>query len=143
MSRHYTALLLHYEDANNAGFGMESRFPFLDHRLVEFLFGLPRDQKVRGARAKIVLRNGMTGVLPDSVRNRVDKGFIDRPVDQWLAHQYTESVQARMFGKRLAETGWVDQKRLREHYEQYRVTHAGRVIVWKCFNLGLWLEEFF
>ena len=140
---HYTPLLMHYEDTNNAAFGLESRFPFLDRELVEFLFGLPREQKVRDGKAKIVLRNGMRGVLPDSVRNRVDKGFIDRSVDHWLAHQYKDMVESVLWGDSLRRSGWFDMKQLHERYRHYQATHDGRFIVWKSFNLGLWLEEFF
>lgn len=140
---HYTPLLLHYEDTNNACFGMESRFPFLDRELVEFLFGLPFDQKVRDSKAKIVLRHGMRNVLPDSVRNRIDKGFIDRRVDHWLGHQYKDMVESVLWGKKLREAGWFDIKYLQDRYRHYQATNDGRFLIWKSFNLGLWLEEYF
>lgn len=140
---HYTALLLHYEDTNNAEFGIESRFPFLDRALVEFLFSIPREQKVADGFAKIVLRNGMRGILPDSVRNRTDKGFIDRRVDHWLGHQYKDMVQSVFSGRALTESGWLDMSRVQRMYRQYQVTGQGRFTIWKCFNLGLWLETFF
>ncbi len=143
LRHHYTALLLHYEDCNNAGFGLDSRFPFLDRELVEFLFSIPRSQKVVDGLAKMVLRKGMRGVLPDSVLNRTDKGFIDRPVDHWLGHQYKDVVERVLWGRPLLQSGWLDVPRVQAMYRDYQATGRGRVTIWKCFNLGLWLETFF
>lgn len=144
VQHHYTALLLHYEDANNAGFGLESRFPFLDRDLVEFLFSIPAAQKVdRDGVAKVVLRNGMRGVLPESVRTRVDKGFIDRSVDHWLGHEYKDIVERVLWGRPLTDSGWLDMTRVQQMYRHYQVTAEGRLPIWKCFNLGLWLETFY
>ena len=139
----YTPLLLHYEDTNNAHLGLESRFPFLDRELVEFLFSLPRQQKARDGLAKVVLRNGMNGILPDSVRNRVDKGFIDRRVDHWLGHEHKDMVERILWGDRLADTGWYDIDRLRQIYREYQGGANYRLTIWKAFNIGIWLDTFF
>jgi asparagine synthase (glutamine-hydrolysing) len=76
--------LLHYEDRDSMAHSVESRVPFLDYRLVEFVFSLPDDQKIRGPVTKLVLRNAMGGILPDVVARRTDKvGFVT-PEQEWL-----------------------------------------------------------
>lgn len=50
--------------------GIEGRFPFLDHRLVEFAAKLSPDQKLKGLREKHILREAAKGLLPDSVIER-------------------------------------------------------------------------
>ena len=50
--------------------GIEGRFPFLDHRLVEFAAGLSPDAKLRGLREKHILREAAQGLLPKSVTER-------------------------------------------------------------------------
>jgi asparagine synthase (glutamine-hydrolysing) len=68
--------LLRYEDRNSMAFSLESRVPFLDYRLVEFVFGLPSSYKIRDGYTKAILRDSMKGILPDSVRLRKSKmGF--------------------------------------------------------------------
>lgn len=63
---------------------IESRVPFLDYRLVEFLAGLPDEMKLRLGVTKVVLRRAMDGVLPEAVRDRRDKmGFVT-PEQTWL-----------------------------------------------------------
>ncbi|NQT48187.1 MAG: asparagine synthase (glutamine-hydrolyzing), partial [Chloroflexi bacterium] len=76
--------LLHYEDRNSMAFSIEARVPFLDYRLVEYLFSLPADQKVREGFTKVILREAMKGILPEEVRQRTDKmGFVT-PQDVWF-----------------------------------------------------------
>jgi asparagine synthase (glutamine-hydrolysing) len=50
--------------------GIEGRFPFLDHRLVEFAATLSPRAKLRGLREKHILRAAATGLLPKSVTQR-------------------------------------------------------------------------
>ncbi|NOS55723.1 MAG: asparagine synthase, partial [Cyclobacteriaceae bacterium] len=74
---------LHSEDRNSMLFSIESRLPFLDHRLVEYCIGLPSSYKIRNGYTKAVLREAVTE-LPESIKNRKDKmGFV-APDDQWM-----------------------------------------------------------
>lgn len=87
--------LLRYEDRNSMAFSIESRVPFLDHRLVEFSLALPEEEKLHDGWTKWVLRRAMAPGLPHTVTWRKDKkGFIT-PQKQWkgeLAQQLGESI---------------------------------------------------
>lgn len=50
--------------------GIEGRFPFLDHRLVEFAAGLPPEMKLKGLTEKHILREATKDILPPSIGNR-------------------------------------------------------------------------
>lgn len=68
--------LLHYEDRNAMAHGVESRLPFLDHRLVEFCLSLPDSFRIRRSRRKYILREAMRPQLPETIYQRYDKlGF--------------------------------------------------------------------
>jgi asparagine synthase (glutamine-hydrolysing) len=74
---------LHSEDRNSMLFSIESRLPFLDHRLVEYCIGLPSSYKIKDGYTKAVLRDAITE-LPDSIRYRKDKmGFV-APDPVWV-----------------------------------------------------------
>jgi asparagine synthase (glutamine-hydrolysing) len=74
---------LHSEDRNSMTFSIESRLPFLDHRLVEYVIGLPNSYKIRDGYSKFILREAMDE-LPDVVKYRKDKmGFV-APDAPWL-----------------------------------------------------------
>lgn len=76
--------LLHYEDRNSMAFSVESRVPFLDYNLVEFMFSTPADQKIRNGWTKYVYRRAMKGLIPEEVRLRRDKmGFVT-PEEVWM-----------------------------------------------------------
>jgi asparagine synthase (glutamine-hydrolysing) len=67
---------LHSEDRNSMLFSIESRLPFLDHRLVEYCIGLPSSYKIKNGYTKAVLRDAIAE-LPEPVKNRKDKmGFV-------------------------------------------------------------------
>ncbi|WP_414691815.1 asparagine synthase (glutamine-hydrolyzing) [Noviherbaspirillum sp.] len=76
--------LLHWEDRNSMAHSVESRVPFLDHSLVEFVLGLPDEYKLSDGMTKQVLREGMRGVLPEKIRTRTDKMGFETPEEVWM-----------------------------------------------------------
>ena len=72
---------LHSEDRHSMMFSVESRLPFLDHRLVEFSLQLPDEFKLKGGVTKRVMRDGLKGILPEKIRNRHNKLGFPGPED--------------------------------------------------------------
>ncbi len=62
---------------------LELRVPFLDHKVVEFVYSLPPGLKVRGPRAKYLLKKAMEGRLPRRIIHRAKKGF-PVPLESWF-----------------------------------------------------------
>ena len=90
--------LLHYEDRNTMAFSIEGRLPFLDYRLVEFVLSLPEEYCISDGITKRVLRNSMSGILPNGIRDRMSKlGFVT-PEALWL------KSNTRLFRERIQET---------------------------------------
>jgi asparagine synthase (glutamine-hydrolysing) len=54
---------------------IEGRFPFLDHRVIEFANRLPPHLKLRGLAEKYLLRKSMAGLLPESIRLRTKQPY--------------------------------------------------------------------
>jgi asparagine synthase (glutamine-hydrolysing) len=64
--------------------GVESRTPFLDYRLLEFTMGLPERYIYKRGTRKALLRDAMHNIIPDAIENRKDKmGFVT-PEEVWL-----------------------------------------------------------
>ncbi len=92
--------LLRYEDRSSMAASVESRLPFLDHRLVEFGLALPTDWKVHGPWSKWVLRCAMADRLPRQVVwSRGKRGYaaddavwIDRGVGRWLRQRIADGA---------------------------------------------------
>lgn len=75
--------LLRYEDRNSMAASRESRLPFLDYRLVEFVLSLPASQRYRQSKTKWVLRESMRDINIDSILNRKDKIGFSTPEKNW------------------------------------------------------------
>ena len=76
--------LLRYADRNSMAHGCEVRLPFLQHELVEFLFSLPPDFKIRNGYTKWLLRKCMENRLPQEIVWRKDKVGFEPPQKIWM-----------------------------------------------------------
>jgi len=71
---------------------LEARVPFLDYRLVEFVFSLPSRYKLRGGKGKLLLRSAFPNFLPDRTMKRRKHGFV-LPIGRWLRNDLKEYVR--------------------------------------------------
>jgi asparagine synthase (glutamine-hydrolysing) len=135
--------LLRYEDRNSMAHSIEARVPFLDHRLVEFVFGLPVSQKIRKATTKVVLRQAMQGILPEEVRQRRDKmGFVT-PEKHWLNAELGELLNEIAFSPRFAQRGYLDAPQIRRMINQHRAGQRDiSFIASRWLSLELWFRRF-
>ena len=76
--------LLRYADRNSMAHGREVRLPFLSHELVEFIFSLPANFKIRKGWTKWLLRKSMEKSLPAEIIWRRDKVGFEPPQQQWM-----------------------------------------------------------
>ena len=85
LSNRVLPALLRYQDRNSMSYAIESRVPFLNPEIVDFVYSLPEEFLVSdGAETKCVFRAAMRGLVPDAILDRRDKiGFIT-PQDDWL-----------------------------------------------------------
>jgi asparagine synthase (glutamine-hydrolysing) len=85
LTRFSLPALLRFEDRNMMAFGIESRVPFVDHVLVEWVAKLPASLRLSGGWTKFIMREAFRGVLPERIRTRRSKlGFLT-PEPAWLA----------------------------------------------------------
>jgi asparagine synthase (glutamine-hydrolysing) len=76
--------LLRYADRNSMAHGVEVRLPFLDHELVEYIFSLPSNYKIREGWTKWLLRVSMEAALPPDIAWRKDKTGFEPPQRGWM-----------------------------------------------------------
>ncbi len=116
---------------------LETRAPFLDHRLVEFAFSLPGNWKVSRTRSKIILKDALAARLPDAVLTRGKMGF-SVPLRQWLAGDLFEFCRERILTaemKRVFEERTVTRWLL-EHRQSVR-DHSPKLWLLLCFSLWM------
>lgn len=76
--------LIHYADRTSMAFSIESRMPFMDYRLVEFLSQVPASYKMRNGWTKYLARIAFDGKLPDEITWRKDKMGWKIPEKKWF-----------------------------------------------------------
>jgi asparagine synthase (glutamine-hydrolysing) len=105
---------------------VEGRFPFLDHRVIEFANGLPARHKLRVLEDKYALREAARGLLPERIRTRAKQPY-RAPDSQsfFAAERPLDYVGDLLDEKRLREGGLFDPAPVRKLYEKCR---AGRAI---------------
>lgn len=128
--------LLHYEDRNSMAFSIESRVPFLDHRLVEFAFAMQDENKIAIGQTKSILRKALQGILPEAIANRSDKkGFVTpgevkwlRGELKWLLHEpiLVDWIQKPVIQKELAAFANGDNRNANW--------------IWRLVTLNQWLK---
>ncbi|MGO8988913.1 MAG: asparagine synthase (glutamine-hydrolyzing) [bacterium] len=135
--------LLHYEDRNSMAHSIEARVPFLDYRLVEFVFSLPMDQIIRNGTTKVILREAMKGVIPETVRTRLDKiGFVT-PENIWFRGALKDHITEIIFSRSFEERGYFNIGETRRTFMDYLEGKRGAVCpIWRWVNLELWFRKF-
>lgn len=131
--------LLHVEDRMSMAHGLESRVPFLDHLLVEFMATVPADAKFQAGRLKNLLKVAYANEVPDEILGRRDKMGFPVPLREWFNGRLEGFVQEVMSEGR---------SRQREHVNHGAVMHnfksGGKFSrkVWALLSLELWHQEF-
>jgi len=144
LQTHSLPALLHHEDRNSMAFSVESRLPFLDARLVEWLFRLSPRLKLRNGRSKFILRQAMNGILPDVVRERTDKLGFATPQDRWLRETLRPELEQLFSDRVFSERGYWDAAKVRKTYHEYcEGDQSSGDSVWRWVCLELWHRRFF
>lgn len=137
----YLHELLMKQDQMSMAASIESRVPFLDHKLVEFTARLPERLKIRGWTTKYVLRESMKGILPDAIINRPKMGF-PVPIGEWFRSEFRPVIDEYVLGERALDRGIFDSLYVRNLVEEHQAgaNHAERL--WALVNFEMWLRQF-
>lgn len=131
--------LLAKADRGGMCYGVETRAPFLDQRVVEFAATLPVADRVRGFTTKVFLKKYARAYLPVSIVNRRKRG-LSVPLGTWLRGPLFDWAQSRLSAEALRDAG-IDNatalQLLAEHHSRSR-DHARAI--WTLVVLSEWLE---
>lgn len=129
---HNLPLYLRVEDRNSMAHSLESRLPFLDHRLVEYVFSLPTHWLMHGGSNKYLLREAMRGILPEPVRQRRDKFGFPVPEVRWLYGDFRPHIEDLLSSREFVERGQFDARRLLQEYRhEADAWRHGRKDLWE------------
>jgi asparagine synthase (glutamine-hydrolysing) len=139
----YLHELLMKQDQMSMAASIESRVPFLDHKLVEFTSSLPERLKLRGSTTKYILRKAMQGVLPQQILTRPKMGF-PVPIASWFRGQFSHLIDEYVLSDRVTARGIFNPQFVRElvqRHQQGGENHEERL--WALVNFEMWQRQFF
>jgi asparagine synthase (glutamine-hydrolysing) len=138
----YLHELLMKQDQMSMAASIESRVPFLDHKLVEFTARLPERMKLRGWTTKYILRRSMQNVLPAAILQRRKMGF-PVPVGSWFRGAFRSIVDEYVLSERTLARGLFRPDFVRRLVAEHQAgvgNHTERL--WALVNFELWLRQF-
>ena len=81
---------------------LEVRTPFLDHHLVDYVFGLPSSYKIKGGDRKVLLKSAFKNELPAEIFNRRKQGF-EVPLEKWFNGPLKGTINELLLNKEVIE----------------------------------------
>ena len=122
------------------GVSLESRVPFLDHRVVEFAASLPLAFKIQGKHGKRILRNILYRYVPKEIVERPKTGF-GIPLGEWLRGPLREWAEELLSPDKISKGGYLDPKPVRRTWEEHLTgvkNHDGPL--WGVLMFQAWLK---
>ncbi len=139
----YLHELLMKQDQMSMATSVESRVPFLDHKLVEFTSTLPERLKLRGWTTKYILRQSMKDVLPKTILSRPKMGF-PVPIGSWFRGAYRQVIDEYVLSERALSRGLFAPEFVRDLVNRHQnggENHSERL--WSLINFEIWQRQFF
>jgi asparagine synthase (glutamine-hydrolysing) len=121
---------------------LEVRVPFLDHRVVEHVVGIPSFYKLKRLTTKYILKRAVRDLLPRRITHRRKAGFMI-PVASWLGRDLRPMVEELCAPSALAEDGLLNPTYIRQLLdEHFRHERDHRKLIWPLFCYLIWKKNF-
>jgi asparagine synthase (glutamine-hydrolysing) len=132
-----------WADKTGMQFSLETRFPFLDHNLVEKTLAIPSENYIKNGYTKAIMRNALKGILPEKIRMRKDKVGFSTPEADWFKNKKLQVVlQDVIESDSFKGRGYFDVKQCMKEFKSFQNYHKYNPEFWKWINLELWFRAF-
>lgn len=145
LDRGVNALILEQLDRYAAAFSLEARHPFMDKRLIEFCLAIPSEQKFSQGFGRLVMRRGLSGILPETVQWRGGKADMTANFIHGLL-----TVNCKLLDEVLAQhiqlvSPYINLEVFQRAYDRIAsgqsMSDADCMTVWRAVILALWLHR--
>lgn len=128
-------------DRASMAVSLEGRIPFLDHRVVEYSWTLPRNLRIQNGQGKHLLRQVLYSYVPQRLIDRPKKGF-GIPIDAWIKGPLRDWACDLLSRDRLVRDGYFNPDPIIEKLNQYlKGNQSWHYHLWDVLMFQLWLDE--
>jgi asparagine synthase (glutamine-hydrolysing) len=132
-----------WADKTGMHFSLETRFPFLDHNLVEKTLSLDSDSYIKNGYTKAIMRNALKGILPEKIRLRTDKIGFSTPEEEWFIDKKLLNLLSEVvFSSSFNERGYFKVDRCINKLEDFKKTNKYNPRFWRWIQLELWFRRY-
>ena len=134
--------LLHYGDAISMSKSIESRLPFLDYRLVDFVFKLPHKYKMKNGIGKVIHREALEGIVPNYILHNPLKFGFNTPLSNFFMTMDSEANKILLSDKTIERDLFNSnqlQKIIKKHISN---EHDYSTILYRLLSVELWFRIF-
>lgn len=132
--------LLRYEDRNSMAFSIETRVPFMDYRLIEYLYSISADFKIRKGYTKAIMRDALDGILPKAIQKRKSKLGFETPQDVWMSGKLSNYF-TNYFQK--MDNPYFDTKEIQEAFNGYPNNRISSELFFRIYCFDKWYQKHF
>ena len=120
---------------------LETRVPFLDHRVFEFMWSLPSEYKIHKGKTKMLSRSVLSQYLSDDLFNQPKTGF-GMPIGDWLRGPLKSFASDILFDSSLKSINIINHdalKNLWTDHNKKKYDHSFQI--WSLISLAVWLKK--
>ena len=128
-------LLLMRVDKMSMSVSLETRVPFLDHKLVELAMSIPESIKTKNREQKTVLKKAVRGLIPDEIIDRPKQGF-GVPVHDWFFGKLGDKAKKDLYDF-SQKTDFLSQNSINRLFERKEMLQ-----IWHILNFAMWHDRY-
>ena len=135
--------VLRFQDRVSMAMGRELRLPFLDYRLVEFVYALASRYKIRSGVDKWILRKSVEGLVPQE-KIYAKKSYVVTPQTAWFKRELRPFMESMIQSESFKSRACFNQVAVQQAVKRFEADPAPKnsFFLWQLMNLEAWFRKY-